>query len=129
MSSSTGIPSQPVKVGDLESVISFGPYNLMSARRLLLKDGETVEIGSRALDVLIALARAAGDVVGHRELMDRAWPNVVVTEGSLRVTIAGLRKQLGDGQNGARYIANVAGRGYCFVAPVTHSVAESPATM
>jgi DNA-binding winged helix-turn-helix (wHTH) protein len=83
-----------------ESVISFGPYSLMPARRLLLKDGETVQVGSRALDVLIALAEAAGDVVGHRELMDRAWPNVVVTEGSLRVTIAGLRKDLGDGQSG-----------------------------
>jgi predicted ATPase/DNA-binding winged helix-turn-helix (wHTH) protein len=124
MSSPTDIPFQPVKVGDIESVISFGPYSLMPARRLPLKDGETVEVGSRALDVLIGLAEAAGDVVGHRKLMDRAWPNVVVTDGSLRVTIAGLRKDLGDGQNGARYIANVTGRGYCFVAPVTHSVAK-----
>ena len=49
-------------------------------------------------DQHIALAETAGDVVGHRELMDRAWPNVVVTEGSLRVTIAALRKDLGDGQ-------------------------------
>jgi DNA-binding winged helix-turn-helix (wHTH) protein len=75
-----------------ESVIWFGPYSLMPARRLLLKDGETVQVGSRALDVLIALAEAAGDVVGHRELMDWAWPNVVVTEGSLRVTIAARAK-------------------------------------
>jgi DNA-binding winged helix-turn-helix (wHTH) protein len=71
-----------------------------------------------------AVAEAAGNVVGHRELMDRAWPNLVVAEGSLRVTIAGLRKDLGDGQNGARYIANVTGRGYCLVAPVTRSLTE-----
>jgi len=124
MSSSTDIPFQPAKFDDLQSIISFGPYSLMPARRLLLRDGETVEVGSRALDVLIALAEVAGDVVGQRELLDRAWPNVVVNKGSLRVTISGLRKQLGDGQDGARYIANVTGRGYCFVAPVTHSVAK-----
>jgi len=84
----------------------------------LQKDGEPLEIGSRAIDVLIALVEAAGEVVGQAELMTKAWPNVIVGEGSLRVTIAGLRKALGDGQDGARYITNVTGRGYCFVAPV-----------
>jgi DNA-binding winged helix-turn-helix (wHTH) protein len=107
-----------------DSVISFGPYRLMPARRLLLRDGETVEVRSRALDVLIVLAESAGKVVSQRELLERAWPNVVVGEGSLRVTIAGLRKDLGDGQHGARYITNVTGRGYSFVAPVTRSPAR-----
>jgi predicted ATPase/DNA-binding winged helix-turn-helix (wHTH) protein len=106
-------------------VISFGPYRLIPAQRLLLKGEETVEVGSRALDILIALAEAAGEVVGQRALIARAWPNVVVGEGSLRVTIADLRKVLGDGQNGGRYIANVTGRGYCFVAPVDRD-AEKP---
>jgi DNA-binding winged helix-turn-helix (wHTH) protein len=80
--------------------ISFGPYCLIPAERLLLRSGEAVNIGSRALDVLIALAESAGEVVGQRELLLRAWPNVVVSEVSLRVTIAGLRKALGDGQDG-----------------------------
>lgn len=106
-------------------VISFGPYRLIPAERLLLRDAETVDIGSRALDVLIPLVEAAGEVVGQRELLDRAWPNVVVGDGSLRATIAELRKALGDGQDGVRYIANVTGRGYCFVAPVDRSAAQS----
>jgi predicted ATPase len=46
-----------------------------------------------------------------------------VDETNLRVQIATLRKALGDGEDGARYISNVAGRGYCFVAPVTRSTA------
>ncbi len=107
-------------VGD---AISFGPYCLMPAERLLRKGAETVEIGSRALDILIALAEAAGEVVGQRELMARAWPTVVVGEGSLRVAVAELRKALGDGQNGVRYITNVTGRGYCFVATVVRAAA------
>jgi predicted ATPase/DNA-binding winged helix-turn-helix (wHTH) protein len=99
-------------------IISFGPYRLIPAERLLLRMGEIVDVGSRALDVLIALVESAGEVVGQRELMLRAWPNVVVGEGSLRVAIGGLRKALRDGRDDTRYIANVAGRGYSFVAHV-----------
>lgn len=104
--------------------ISFGPYCLIPAERILLRDGEEVDVGSRALDVLIALVESVGEVIGQRELMIRAWPNVAVSDGTLRVTIAGLRKALGDGQDGMRYIANVTGRGYCFVAHVDRSKAQ-----
>lgn len=109
-------------------VISFGPYRLIPAERLLLKDQEAVDVGDRALDILVALAEGAGEVLSQKKLIARAWPNVVVGEGSLRVTIAGLRKTLGDGQGGVRYISNVAGRGYCFVAPIERS-AISPTTL
>jgi predicted ATPase len=51
---------------------------------------------------------------------------VTVDEGSLRVNIAALRKALGDGEGGARYVTNVPGRGYSFVAPVSRSEAASP---
>src|SRR6202044_3077862 len=105
-------------------VITFGPYRLSPAERLLVRSGEAVDVGNRALDVLIALVESAGEVVGQRELMRRAWPNMVVGDGSLRVAIGGLRKALCDGQDGMRYIANVAGRGYCFVAPVDRSTAR-----
>jgi DNA-binding winged helix-turn-helix (wHTH) protein len=110
-------------------VISFGPYRLIPAERVLLKGDTPVTIGSRALDILIPLVEEAGEVISQRDLMACAWPNLVVGEGSLRVTIAGLRKTLGDGQDNARFIANVTGRGYCFVAPVerAHAGQEAPA--
>ena len=69
-------------------VISFGPYRLIPAERLLLEEGEVVNVGNRALDILVALAETAGEVVSQSELIARAWPNVEVSEGSLRVTIA-----------------------------------------
>jgi DNA-binding winged helix-turn-helix (wHTH) protein len=56
-----------------------------------LRSGEAVDVGSRALDVLIALVESAGEVVGRRDLMFRAWPNVVVGDGSLRAAIGVLR--------------------------------------
>src|SRR5262249_34583279 len=56
--------------------------------------------------------------VTKRELMARAWPNIVVEEGNLKVHVAALRKALGEGQPGARYVATISGRGYRFVASV-----------
>src|SRR5258707_10140986 len=50
--------------------------------------------------------------------MDHVWPDVTVEEGSLRVHVAAIRKALGDGQSGNRYIANIKRRGYSFVGTV-----------
>ena len=99
-------------------VFRFGPFHLIAPERLLMRGNEPVALGGRAFDVLIALIERAGEVVGHRELFKRVWPDVVVEESSLRVHIAGLRRALGDGCDGARYITNAPGRGYCFVAAV-----------
>ncbi|MEH2561778.1 DNA-binding winged helix-turn-helix (wHTH) protein [Bradyrhizobium sp. AZCC 2289] len=107
-------------------VASFGPFRLIAAERLLMKEDGPVSVGARALDILIVLIERAGDVVGRRELIDRVWPDVIVEEVNLRVHVANLRKALGDGRDGARYVTNVAGRGYCFVAPVRHSAGSEP---
>ena len=103
------------------SVISFGPFRLYAAERLLKKGDETLAVGGRALDILIALVERAGEVVTRQELILRAWPDVTVEEANLRVQINALRKALGEGREDARYVVNVSGRGYCFVAPLTRS--------
>ena len=107
-----------------DSVISFGPFRLYVDERLLKKGDETLAVGDRALDILIALVERAGEVVTRKELILRVWPGVTVEEANLRVQITGLRKALADGLGDARYVVNVSGRGYCFVAPVTRSPAQ-----
>src|SRR6202795_708214 len=107
-----------------KDVLSFGPFSLFAAERLLKKGDEPIPLGDRALDILIALAERPGEVVTRKDLISTVWPDVTVEEANLRFQIAALRKALGDGRDGARYISNVAGRGYCFVAPVTRSSAE-----
>ena len=97
----------------------FGSFQLVPAQRLLLNNGRPLRLGSRALEVLIALAECAGDTVSKDELIGRVWPDTVVDEGALRVHVAAVRKALGDGREGNRFIANIPGRGYSFVAPVT----------
>src|SRR5229473_2861248 len=105
-------------------VIAFGHFRLRAAERLLEKNGVRLKLGSRALDILIALIERAPEVVSKRELLARAWPDLVVDEGSLRFHISALRKVLGDGDAGARCVANIAGRGYCFAAPIFRLVAK-----
>jgi len=100
-------------------VASFGPFRLRAAERLLERDGDALKIGSRALEILIMLVEHAPEVVSKRDLIARAWGDLVVDDGSLRVNVAALRRTLGDGERGARYVTNVPGRGYCFAAPVT----------
>src|ERR1700704_5459020 len=100
--------------------LRFGPFELNVAERSLKKANQVIPLGGRAYDILIALLENAGEVVGKAELIARAWPDVTVDEGSLRVHLSALRKALGDGQFGSRYIASVPGQGYSFIAPVTH---------
>ncbi|WP_197086930.1 winged helix-turn-helix domain-containing protein, partial [Bradyrhizobium sp. LTSPM299] len=107
----------------LHDALSFGPFSLFAVERLLKKGDEPVPLGGRALDILIALAERAGEVVTRKELISTVWPDVTVEEANLRFQIAALRKALGDRRDGARYISNISGRGYCFVAPVTRSTA------
>ncbi|MBR0646923.1 ATP-binding protein [Plastoroseomonas hellenica] len=101
--------------------IRFGPFRLQPERQLLLEGEKPVRIGSRALEILVALVEQPGEVLTKNELLTRVWPNLVVDEGNLRAQIALLRRALNDGRAGARYVIAVPGRGYRFVAPVVHS--------
>lgn len=97
---------------------SFGPFTLDLTERRLERDGRPVPLASRAIDILIILVERAGTVVGKSELLARVWPRGTVDDGSLRVYVAALRKVLGDGRGGARYVATISGQGYCFVARI-----------
>src|SRR5712692_3459921 len=98
--------------------LQFGPFQLSSRERVLRREGEALPLGSRALDILVYLAGRPGEVISKQELIDHVWPDVTVEEGSLRVHVAAIRKALGDGQFGNRYIANIKARGYSFVGTV-----------
>lgn len=106
--------------------ILFGPFRLAPEERQLEKAGVTVPVGGRALDLLIVLVERAGEIVTKSDLIARVWPQVIVDEGSLRFHVCALRKALGDGQAGARYVINVPGRGYYFAAAVTRENRPEP---
>ena len=105
---------------------SFGPFRFFPARQLLLEGETPVRLGSRALELLAALVERPGELVSKDELTRRVWPNTVVEESNLKVNVAALRRALGEGQPGRRYIATVSGRGYRFAAPVERAEPETP---
>lgn len=88
-------------------IYRFPHWEVRRHERVLLVDGARAKIGGRAFDVLLALVERQGRVVSKRELMDVAWPDLVVEENNLSVQISTLRKLLGPDS-----IANVAGQGY-----------------
>src|SRR3982074_104814 len=87
--------------------LRFGPFELSLGERMLRRDGQVLPLGVGALDILIYLADRPGEVIAKQELIDHVWSDVIVEEGSLRVHVAAIRKALGDGQFGNRYIANI----------------------
>jgi predicted ATPase/DNA-binding winged helix-turn-helix (wHTH) protein len=107
-------PSLPI-----EQTVHFGPYRVHPRQRLVLEGGQPLRLGRRAVEILLVLLEHAGEVVSKQQLIARVWPRSVVEDTNLRVHVAALRKALGDGQAGQRYIVTVAQRGYSFVAPVS----------
>ena len=98
--------------------VSFGPFCLLPTQFLLLEGDKVVPLGSRALLILIALLERRGELVSNRDLMARVWPNLFVDPSNLTINMSALRRALRDGRDGRRFIVNIPGRGYRFVASV-----------
>jgi len=109
-------------------IFLFGPFRLDPSQRRIERNGSPLRLSDRAFDILLALVRKAGNVVSKTDLIATTWPGANVEENSLRVHIAALRKALGDGNDGARYLSTVSGRGYCFVATVSRPTQRQPAS-
>jgi predicted ATPase/DNA-binding winged helix-turn-helix (wHTH) protein len=114
---------QSTELTDLER-LEFGPFQVLLRERVLLKNGDPIDVGSRAFELLILFLKRPGVVLTKDELISSVWSGVFVEESNLRVNIAALRKALGDGEAGNRYILNTPNRGYSFVHPVTRRNAE-----
>jgi len=109
-------------------IASFGAFRLRMAERILESGGHSVKIGSRALDILMALVDHAPKLVSKRELIARVWGQSVVEEGAVRFGVAALRKILSGGdESSTTYVATVRGRGFVLACPVTWASTEAPA--
>src|SRR5205085_6814733 len=78
-----------------DAALEFGPFRVLLRQRQLLAGGVPVELGTRAFDLLVALLEADGLLLTKEELVNRVWPDVVVSEENLKVQVSALRKALG----------------------------------
>src|SRR5258708_23086542 len=102
-----------------EATLEFGGFRVLLGQRQLVADGVPVELGTRALDLLLVLLEADGSLVTKDELLSRVWPGIVVAEENLKVQISALRKALGEDRD---LIRTEFGRGYRFTGAVRSAV-------
>src|SRR5271168_283313 len=101
---------------DAPAAVEFGRFSILPHRRELLAEGQVVELGGRAFDVLMALIEASGAVVSKDALMNRVWLDRIVEENSLQAQISALRRAFGTDRD---LIRTIAGRGYQFTGVIT----------
>ena len=101
-----------------KQIYEFGPFRVVAAERVLLRDGRPEPLTPKAFDVLLMLLENRGHIVEKDELMNRVWADSFVEEGNLKVTISMLRKVLEQGAGEHQFIETVPRRGYRFTADV-----------
>jgi len=104
--------------GDDDQVYEFKGFRLEAAQRRLLHHGQAIPLKPKILDLLLLLVQMRGRLVEKDELMKEIWPNTIVEENNITVSMSILRKTLGEDRAGRRFIETVPGRGYRFVADV-----------
>jgi predicted ATPase/DNA-binding winged helix-turn-helix (wHTH) protein len=99
--------------------VGFGRYQIFPDLRLLLRDGDKIELGARAFDVLWMLLEAKGGLVSKDDLIEKIWAGVVVEENNLQAQVSAIRRALGPDRN---MISTEFGRGYRLITPRHPSV-------
>ena len=105
-----------------EASLEFGRFRVLLRQRQLLADGVSIELGTRAFELLLALLEANGSLVSKEQLLARVWPGIAVAEGNLKIHVCALRKALGEDRG---YIRTEFGRGYRFTAAIPSNAARS----
>ena len=104
--------------------LRFGRYQLRRRQRQLLMNGAPIELGARAIDILLELIDAGGAPVSKDKLIDRVWAGIAVEEQNLIVQIHALRKALGSDRD---LIRTVPRHGYSFTGKVEILPTPQPA--
>jgi pimeloyl-ACP methyl ester carboxylesterase/DNA-binding winged helix-turn-helix (wHTH) protein/class 3 adenylate cyclase len=99
-------------------IYKFGKFSVDVVERVLFDGAETVSLTPKAFDTLVLLIENCGHVLSKEEIMQTVWADSFVEENNLAQNISTLRKILGEGAGGAKFIETVSKRGYRFVARV-----------
>jgi DNA-binding winged helix-turn-helix (wHTH) protein/tetratricopeptide (TPR) repeat protein len=108
-------------------VYEFKGFRLEPAQRRLLYQGRPVPLKPKILDLLLLLVERRGQLVVKEDLMKEIWPDTIVEENNITVSMSALRKALGEGQDNRQFIETVPRRGYRFLADVLETCESTAA--
>ena len=99
-------------------VYEFSGFRLEEAQQRLLYRGEPVALKPKILDLLLFLIQSRGQLIAKDDLMREIWPDTIVEENNITVSMSILRKTLRENRRNPQFIQTVPRRGYRFVAEV-----------
>ena len=108
-----------------DEAVLFGNYRIFPELKLLLKNGNKVDLTARAFDVLWVLIKARGEVVTKDELIEQVWAGLIVEENNLQTHISAIRRALKQDRS---LLSTDFGRGYRLTLPAPARTNLSPAT-
>jgi DNA-binding winged helix-turn-helix (wHTH) protein len=107
--------------------LQFADFVIDSDSRLLTRAGEPVHLSRKAFDALLLLLERRPNAVSKEELHERLWPGTFVADANLSVTMAEVRRALGDDPQESRFIRTVHRVGYAFFAEAHDAAGSRPA--
>jgi DNA-binding winged helix-turn-helix (wHTH) protein len=117
------VNATPGKLSDIDSdVFVVGDLHVDVGRQRVSRAGLEITLPNLSFQLLVALVRAAPNVLSHDMLMERVWPGLIVSPETVTKRVNLLREALGDDAQEPRYIAGVRSRGYQVVATVSRSL-------
>ncbi len=93
----------------------FSEFTLSPRRRVLVRNGREVPLIPRYFDLLVFLIERRSEAVHRREIFERIWSDVVVSDSALSQAIRTIRRVLGDDSREPRFVRTVSRHGYRFV--------------
>jgi len=105
-------------------IYSLGDLTIDTGRQLVSRGVEAIPLPKLSYDLLLALVRAAPNLVSLDELMRSVWLGIIVSPETVSQRVKLLRDALHDDPRAPRYIGGLRGRGYQIIVPIAEQTAE-----
>src|SRR5262245_17320661 len=93
----------------------FSDFILSPRRRVLVRNGRELPLIPRYFDLLVFLVERRKEAVHRREIFERIWSDVIVSDSALSQAIRTIRRVLEDDSREPRFVRTVSRHGYRFV--------------
>jgi DNA-binding winged helix-turn-helix (wHTH) protein/tetratricopeptide (TPR) repeat protein len=112
----------------MEAAFHVGPWLVEPSLNSISRDGITLHLEPKVMEVLVCLAEHAGQPLSKEQLIQFVWADTFVTDDVLKRCISELRRAFEDDAREPRIIETIPKRGYRFIAPVTSDGHKAVAT-